>query len=142
VTSFAYQTSKAATTHLGKILASVLPQASLLIAQEEAQETYFLKVEYPEQHHRSRPLPVRYVILVSSDPEQCSKEVLEEMSTDLSQRKDSITLPRELVPLERPGSTSDIGGLILYLSSKAGGYVNGNVSIVDGGRLSVACSTY
>jgi len=105
ITSFAYQASKAAVTHLGKILASVLTQWNI----------------------RSN------LIAPGLFPS--------EMSLIMKEIKDG-KLPAERVPMRRPGTEKDIGGLILYLASKAGAYVNGNVSLVDGGRLSLFCSTY
>jgi hypothetical protein len=36
----------------------------------------------------------------------------------------------------------DMGGNILYLCSRAGGYLNGNFLISDGGRLVMMPSTY
>lgn len=44
--------------------------------------------------------------------------------------------PKELT------SASLQGGLILYLATRAGAYVNGNMSITDGGRLGLFPSTY
>lgn len=44
-------------------------------------------------------------------------------------------VPKEMVPLQRMGDDQDMGGAILYLASRAGAYCNGNVLIVDGGRL-------
>ena len=55
---------------------------------------------------------------------------------------EDTVMPPEFVPLKRVGKTTDMGGLILFLASKAGAYVNGNVTVIDGGRLSLACSTY
>ncbi|KAI0298070.1 hypothetical protein B0F90DRAFT_1633059 [Multifurca ochricompacta] len=46
------------------------------------------------------------------------------------------------VPLQRVGNIEDIAGLILFLSSRAGGYVDGVVHIIDGGRLTMFSSTY
>jgi NAD(P)-dependent dehydrogenase (short-subunit alcohol dehydrogenase family) len=46
------------------------------------------------------------------------------------------------VPLGRAGDETDIGSLILYMASRGGAYLNGNVTIVDGGRLSVFPATY
>jgi NAD(P)-dependent dehydrogenase (short-subunit alcohol dehydrogenase family) len=54
----------------------------------------------------------------------------------------NAAVPASLVPLKRTGNQDDMGGLILYLASRAGAYVNGNVTVVDGGRLSFFCSTY
>lgn len=48
----------------------------------------------------------------------------------------------EAVPLERPGNIDDMGGLILYLVSRAGSYANGGVFLSDGGRLGLFPSSY
>ncbi|KAL2827511.1 hypothetical protein BJY01DRAFT_261871 [Aspergillus pseudoustus] len=45
------------------------------------------------------------------------------------------TFPMELIPLTRSGTDEEMAGTILYLASKAGGYVNGHVLVVDGGNL-------
>lgn len=36
----------------------------------------------------------------------------------------------------------DIAGAILFLCSRAGGYLNGNVLLTDGGRLSIFPASY
>ncbi|KAI0762014.1 NAD-P-binding protein [Trametes elegans] len=46
------------------------------------------------------------------------------------------------VPLHRAGTIDDMGGLILYLASRAGAYVNGTVQLIDGGRLLLFPSSY
>lgn len=50
--------------------------------------------------------------------------------------------PVDQVPAGKPGVYGDMAGTILYLVGKAGAYVNGNVQILDGGRLSVMPGTY
>ncbi|CEL01840.1 hypothetical protein ASPCAL01416 [Aspergillus calidoustus] len=45
------------------------------------------------------------------------------------------TFPMELIPLRRAGTDQEMAGTILYLASRAGGYVNGHVLVVDGGSL-------
>ncbi|KAL8686039.1 MAG: hypothetical protein Q9224_005573 [Gallowayella concinna] len=50
--------------------------------------------------------------------------------------------PKEKIPAERVGSEDDMAGSILYMTSRAGAYLNGNVIVTDGGRLSVMPSTY
>ncbi|KAL2784447.1 short chain dehydrogenase/reductase family [Aspergillus keveii] len=45
------------------------------------------------------------------------------------------TFPMELIPLRRAGTDQEMAGTILYLASRAGGYVNGHVLVVDGGNL-------
>ena len=49
---------------------------------------------------------------------------------------------KETIPAERVGSAEDMGGSILYLTSRAGAYCNGNVIVIDGGRLSLMPGTY
>ncbi|KAF2679578.1 NAD(P)-binding protein [Lentithecium fluviatile CBS 122367] len=46
------------------------------------------------------------------------------------------------IPAERPGNEEDIARPILYLTSRAGAYLNGSVIVVDGGRLGTLVSTY
>lgn len=49
---------------------------------------------------------------------------------------------RDFIPEERAGSIEDMAGTVLFLASRAGGYVNGSVVLSDGGRLSVIPATY
>lgn len=49
---------------------------------------------------------------------------------------------RSFIPAERTGGTSDMAGFVLYAASQAGAYVNGNVMVVDGGRLCLVPSSY
>lgn len=51
-------------------------------------------------------------------------------------------LPKSKVPLERAGSEEDMAGAILFLTSKAGAYVSGNILLIDGGRLSIHPAAY
>jgi NAD(P)-dependent dehydrogenase (short-subunit alcohol dehydrogenase family) len=50
--------------------------------------------------------------------------------------------PAKLIPEKRAGEETDIAGVALFLASKAGSYLNGNVLVCDGGRLSIVPSTY
>ena len=45
------------------------------------------------------------------------------------------SLPSDLIPAGRSGAPEDIAGVILYLASRAGGYINGTTIMADGGRL-------
>jgi NAD(P)-dependent dehydrogenase (short-subunit alcohol dehydrogenase family) len=40
------------------------------------------------------------------------------------------------IPMQRTGSTADIGWAMTYLASQAAAYVNGHILVVDGGALS------
>lgn len=50
--------------------------------------------------------------------------------------------PVDQVPHGKPGEYEDMAAAILYLVGKSGAYMNGNVQILDGGRLSVMPATY
>ena len=49
---------------------------------------------------------------------------------------------RSFLPAERAGSIEDIAGVLLYLASRAGAYVNGSVMLVDGGKIATVPATY
>ena len=55
---------------------------------------------------------------------------------------DYIPLDTSVVPLGRMGNSEDMSGAILYMASKAGGYLNGNVLLLDGGRLGTFSALY
>ncbi|KAK7402566.1 hypothetical protein QQX98_011671 [Neonectria punicea] len=65
-----------------------------------------------------------------------------DMTQDLIEQRKALGWPKSLVPEERPGDAQDIAGAVLFLASRAGGYINGNVLVTDGGRLGVVPSTY
>jgi NAD(P)-dependent dehydrogenase (short-subunit alcohol dehydrogenase family) len=52
------------------------------------------------------------------------------------------TWPKDFIPEQRAGDTKDMAGAILFLTSRAGAYINGNVLLTDGGRLSILPATY
>ncbi|PAV18865.1 NAD P-binding protein [Pyrrhoderma noxium] len=54
----------------------------------------------------------------------------------------SGTFPASEIPIGRIGNAQDMGGLVLFLVSKAGGYVSGGVHVTDGGRLGLFASTF
>ncbi|KAF4627035.1 hypothetical protein G7Y89_g11119 [Cudoniella acicularis] len=68
-------------------------------------------------------------------PSDMASAAIEKLTTDGK-------MPTSVVPLQRAGTAEDMGATILYLASKGGAYLNGNVLVTDGGRLSILPSTY
>jgi NAD(P)-dependent dehydrogenase (short-subunit alcohol dehydrogenase family) len=48
----------------------------------------------------------------------------------------------KIIPVTRVGVEDDMMGTVLYVASKAGAYLNGNITVLDGGRLSQFPGTY
>ncbi|KAL2672175.1 hypothetical protein Neosp_012875 [[Neocosmospora] mangrovei] len=65
-----------------------------------------------------------------------------EMTTEAIEYRKTAGWPKSVVPEERPGDEEDIAGAILFLVSRAGAYINGNVLVTDGGRLGVVPASY
>ncbi len=53
-----------------------------------------------------------------------------------------LSVDKAMIPVGRVGDAQDMGGAILYLASRAGAYCNGNIMVVDGGRLNNFPSTF
>lgn len=53
-----------------------------------------------------------------------------------------IPVDPNAVPLGRMGNVQEMGGTILWMLSRAGAYCNGNVVVIDGGRLGTMPSVY
>ncbi|KAJ5690188.1 Short-chain dehydrogenase/reductase SAT3 [Penicillium macrosclerotiorum] len=111
--SYAYNASKAATTHLVKMLSTGL-------------SSYDIRVNgiTPGLYH---------------------SEMASNITTDGGVQGDGISegsFPREMIPLTRGGSEEDIAGLILWMASASGGYLNGSIMVTDGGRVSILPNTY
>ncbi|KAK0347268.1 hypothetical protein LTR91_012835 [Friedmanniomyces endolithicus] len=51
-------------------------------------------------------------------------------------------MPSDRSPAERTGSEQDFAGLILFMASQAGAYLNGDAMVTDGGRLAQLPGTY
>jgi len=49
---------------------------------------------------------------------------------------------RSYQPAERAGGQDDMAGVTLYMTSKAGAFLNGSVILVDGGKLATMPATY
>ena len=50
--------------------------------------------------------------------------------------------PYNEIPAHRQGTIDEMAGTVLYMVGKSGGYLNGSVQVVDGGRLGVMPATY
>lgn len=50
--------------------------------------------------------------------------------------------PYKEIPAGRKGTFYDMAAVVLQLVGKGGAYINGNMTITDGGRLSVMPATY
>ncbi|KAE8453272.1 hypothetical protein EG329_011339 [Mollisiaceae sp. DMI_Dod_QoI] len=51
-------------------------------------------------------------------------------------------LSKSVCPLERSGSEEDIAGTALFMMSRGGAYLSGNIIVPDGGRLGILPATY
>lgn len=65
----------------------------------------------------------------------CSLGFPSEMTANMTKAYEETggEMPKSLVPRERMGNVEEFAGTILYLASKAGGYCNGTVMLIDGG---------
>lgn len=65
-----------------------------------------------------------------------------EMAAALQDDSAITAVPPTLIPVRRMGDSLDMAGTILYLASRAGSYLTGNVTLIDGGRLGLFSSTF
>ena len=67
-----------------------------------------------------------------------------EMSEGFIEKRllEKIPWPIDIIPEQRTGEVEDMAGAVLFLASRAGGYINGNTLIIDGGWLSIIPATY
>ena len=107
--SFAYNTSKAAVAHLATMLSASLAM-------------YDIRVN-------------------SISPGLYNSEMSEPMLAAKAIQQGGISdgsFPRDIIPLSRGGSEEDLAGLIVWMASASGGYLNGANVITDGGWLGSA----
>lgn len=119
---FAYGQSKAASTHLMKQLSTTLVPYGIRANILAPGCTFIVKLLLVALSS----LILRIVFMTDMT------SVMTNTSYDVS----------KLVPEGRAGDDQDIAGMILYLTSRAGAYLNGSVLVCDGGRLGVVPSTY
>ncbi|KAI1133327.1 hypothetical protein F5Y10DRAFT_85979 [Nemania abortiva] len=65
-----------------------------------------------------------------------------ELNEDVISKTNTEGWPKSMVPEQRAGDREDMAGTVLFLASKAGAYINGNILVTDGGRLGVRPSAY
>jgi len=68
-----------------------------------------------------------------------------EMTDEIVKSTEQLTSEEYAVrvsPLGRLGNTEDMAGCVLWLASKAGAWLSGNVIVTDGGKLGVLPSSY
>ena len=111
--SFAYNASKASTTHLVKMLSTTL-----------------------------HPWHIR---VNGITPGLYHSDMASHIFADGGIQGSGISegsFPRELIPLTRGGSEEDMAGLIVWMASASGGYLNGAIMLTDGGRVGSVPATY
>ncbi|KAF3761551.1 NAD(P)-binding protein [Cryphonectria parasitica EP155] len=110
---YAYGQSKAGTTHAVKQLAIVLP-------------TWGIRVN---------------AVAPGLFPSEMSAPILHKIGAEKGSTGD-ISVVKSLIPVGRTGDEDDMIGTVLYMVSRAGAYCNGNVVVIDGGRLGCFPTTY
>ncbi|KAI5795158.1 dehydrogenase with different specificitie [Geopyxis carbonaria] len=101
-----------------------------------ALETYAYSASKAALHHLSRVLAARLgEKRITSNTLACGPFQSRMMAKTLETQGDRI---REGVPLGRIGSPEDVAGACIFLSSRAGAYVNGATITVDGGSACAA----
>jgi NAD(P)-dependent dehydrogenase (short-subunit alcohol dehydrogenase family) len=120
---YAYGTSKAAVTHMMKQFSTALAPHGIRF-----------NVIAPGGGSRAQR-QLNLVLIKAVYPSEMTSELMEKKFPDGK-------FPKTFVPLERAGTVEDMAGTILYMTSRAGAYLNGNVTVTDGGRLSIVQSTY
>ena len=117
---FAYNTSKAATTHLVKLLSTYFSQAGFRIRAN--------------------------VVAPGLYPSEMTEGVTKGLEAFGGGREGAFAgahvLGTEVSPSGRTGSEEDFAGTVLYLASRAGAYLNGETLVTDGGRLSQLPAVY
>ena len=115
--SFAYSASKAAINHVAKMLSTFLAQGGFHIRCNIVAPGL-----YPSE---------------LTDGHMDRLSALESEAFAGAKKME----PKES-PAERTGSPADFEGLILFLASRAGAYINGETLLTDGGRISQLPATY
>lgn len=119
--SFAYSASKAAVNHIVKMLSTYFAQHNFKIRANVVAPGL-----YPSELTEGK----------TSKMDEFTSEGHEGAFAGARKME-----PKES-PAERTGSEEDFAGLVLFLASRAGAYINGEAMLTDGGRLSQLPATY
>ncbi|KAF5340746.1 hypothetical protein D9611_007395 [Ephemerocybe angulata] len=117
VLSPSYTLSKAACTHLGKLLAN-------LLAPWAIRSNVLAPGVFPTGGGTYNAIAAAEMTMATAPGVKLDPAVL-----------------AANVPVKRTGTEEDMAGTILFLASRAGAYVNGAVWLVDGGRVSTISTT-
>lgn len=120
--SFAYSTSKAATNHQVKMLSTYLAQSGFHIRCN-----LIAPGLYPSEMTQGQTSQMQKFAAVEGHEGAFA---------------DAHIMPTDQSPAERTGSEQDIAGIILFMASQAGAYLNGECMVTDGGRLAQLPSVY
>jgi NAD(P)-dependent dehydrogenase (short-subunit alcohol dehydrogenase family) len=120
--SFAYSTSKAAVTHLVKMLSTAFAQNSFHIRCNVIAPGL-----YPSE-------------MTTGHTSSLDKFKAPEGHDDAFAGAHSMDKASN--PAERTGSEEDFAGTILFMASQAGAYLNGEALITDGGRIAQLPAVY
>ncbi|OQO11134.1 hypothetical protein B0A48_05390 [Cryoendolithus antarcticus] len=120
--SFAYSTSKAAANHLVKMLS-----------------THFSQSGY---HIRANVVAPGLYPSEMTEKATGSMEKFQGVENHEDAFAGAHVMAKEKSPAERTGSEEDFAGVVLFMCSRAGAYLNGEVMVTDGGRIGVHPGTY
>jgi len=120
--SFAYSSSKAATTHLVKMLATYFAQSGFRI-----RANVIAPGLYPSE---------------MTQKTTATLEAFKGVSGHEGAFAGAHVVSTENAPAERTGSEEDFAGTVLYMASRAGAFLNGETLVTDGGRLSQMPAVY
>jgi NAD(P)-dependent dehydrogenase (short-subunit alcohol dehydrogenase family) len=120
--SFAYSTSKAGTNHLVKMLCTSFAQNGLHIRVNAVAPGL-----YPSE---------------MTGGQMSKMEKFGGIGGHGGAFADAHVMAPERSPAERTGSEQDFAGLILFMASTAGAYLNGEAMVTDGGRLAQMPAVY
>ncbi|KAI4824827.1 NAD(P)-binding protein [Aureobasidium sp. EXF-8845] len=64
------------------------------------------------------------------------------ISNSKADPREEGSFEKSFIPAERTGDEEDMAGTVLYIASRAGAYLNGNILMIDGGRLNIMPNSY